>query len=150
MIVLASWPFGLFYGIAASLHMFCTCFERVLAVGNGQSLGLITGATGTATLLSLLDNSGTVLMLSCALFGNTFLVVVALTTNIIRLARTPDAWAVWIGYFTMVFGLGQVIGPVLGGWAGDLLGSSDGVLWVSGSLLIFGCVAALFQRNPKT
>lgn len=108
-------------------HRFLLALKRVLPVGNGQSLGLITGATGTATLLSLLDNSDTVLMLSCALFGSTFLVVVALTTNIIRLAQALEAWAAWIGYFTMVFGLGQVIGPDRGGWAGDLLGPSAGV-----------------------
>jgi len=107
--------------------MFCTWFERVLAVGNGQLPGLITGATGTATLLSLLDNSDTVLMLSCVLFGSNFLVVVALTRNIIRLVRAPEAWAAWIRYFTMVFGLGQVVGPDRGGWAGDLLGPSAGV-----------------------
>ena len=124
-------------------------WKRVLATGNGRSLGLMTGVTGVATLLPLIDNSAAVLLLSFALFGSTFLVVVASTTNIVRLARKPAAWPVWIGYFTIVFGLGQIVGPILGGWAGDLKGSSDGVLWVSGLLLIAGGVAALFQYDPK-
>lgn len=124
-------------------------WKRVLAAGNGRSLGLLTGVTGVASLLPLLGNGPLFLFPSFALFGGTFLVVVAATTNIVRLARPPDAWPAWIGIFTVAFGLGQTLGPILGGWAGDLLGTSGGMLWVSGALLIAGGLAALFQRNPS-
>lgn len=124
-------------------------WKRVLAAGNGRSLGLMTGVTGIAALMPLLGGGPAMLALSCALFGSTFLVVVASTTNIVRLARQPKDWPAWIGYFTIVFGLGQTAGPVLGGWAGDLIGGSDGVLWVSGLLLLAGGAAALFQRDPN-
>lgn len=124
-------------------------WKRVLAAGNGRSLGLMTGVTGLASLLPLIDTGPALLFLSFALFGGTFLVVVAATTNIVRLARAPEDWPVWIGYFTVVFGLGQTVGPVLGGWAADSLGTSDGVLWVSGALLIAGGLVALMQRDPS-
>ncbi|NKB55539.1 MAG: YbfB/YjiJ family MFS transporter [Alphaproteobacteria bacterium] len=134
-------------GIASVVSFFL--WQRVLAAGNGRSLGLLTGATGIAALLPVIDNSPLLLLLSFALFGATFLVVVAATTNLVRLARAPDRWPQWIGYFTIAFGLGQTVGPIVGGLAADILDNSDGVLWVSAALLIAGGFAALLQRNVK-
>jgi len=90
-----------------------------------------------------------VLFLSFVLFCSTFLVVVVSTTYIVRLARKPEAQPKWIGYFTIAFELGQTVGPILGGWAADLLGTRDGVLWVSGLLLLAGGGLAVLQRNPQ-
>lgn len=124
-------------------------WRNALAAGDGRSLGLLTGVAGVAALLPLIDSGPVVLFLSFVLFGSTFLVVVASTTNIVRLARGPADWPTWIGRFTIVFGLGQTVGPILGGLAGDVVGSSDGVLWASGFLLIAGGIAALFQRDAR-
>jgi len=122
-------------------------WRRVLAAANGRSLAFVTGATGVATLLPLAADHAVVLFLSFLLFGATFLVVVAATTNLVRLARVPQQWPVWIGYFTIAFGLGQTAGPMAGGIAADLLDTSDGVLWVSGALLLAGAAVALLQRD---
>ena len=122
-------------------------WRRVLAAANGRALALVTAATGVATLLPLVADHAVVLFLSFLLFGGSFLVVVAATTNLVRLARVPAQWPAWIGYFTIAFGLGQTAGPLAGGAAADLLDTSDGVLWVSGALLVAGAVVALLQRD---
>ena len=58
-------------------------------------------------------------MLSAILFGGSFLSVVVAVTAFARKAAKPHAWTAVIAVFTVAFGLGQCIGPILSGALSD-------------------------------
>lgn len=118
----------------------------VIGSSSGRGLALLTALTGVASIVPMLGWGASGFAVSFVLFGLTFLSVVAATTNLIRLARPVVEWGPWIAYFTIAFGVGQTIGPLMSGAVADWVGSTDGVLWVSSLLLFFGAGSALFQR----
>lgn len=113
---------------------------------DGRGLAVLIGLTGLASAIPLFGLGARGFFLSFVLFGATFLSVVAATTNLIRLARSSAAWGPWIAYFTIAFGVGQTIGPVVSGGIADWVASTDGVLWVSSILLLVGAVCAFLQK----
>ena len=44
--------------------------------------------------------------------------------------RPPEGWSPWIDYFTVAFGFGWALGPLASGYAVEVIGSTDGVLWL--------------------
>lgn len=139
----ALWWAGLGLGGIASSWIWARLIQSVT---DGRALAILTGLTGVAALLPLLDHGMIGFSLSFVLFGATFLSVVAAAINLVRLARPAARLPVWIGYFTISFGLGQTIGPIASGAVADWLGSTDGVLWFSGLLLLAGGLIAGLQR----
>jgi predicted MFS family arabinose efflux permease len=116
---------------------------------NGLALAILIGLTGVASAVPLLLPTPLGFLISFCLFGATFLAVVAATTNLVRVARPPESWAKWIALFTLVFGIGQTIGPFVTGMVADMIGSTDGVLWVSAGLLFVGAALSWAQRNVR-
>ncbi|NKC16707.1 MAG: YbfB/YjiJ family MFS transporter [Gammaproteobacteria bacterium] len=108
----------------------------------------MNSACALGVLLPLLHHHGLLLALSFLLFSGSFMVVVAATTNMARLARPPALWPRWIGYFTIVFEVGQSAGPLIGGIAADTW-DTDAVLWISGSLLALAALCALGQPATR-
>ena len=106
----------LLMGVAAIVSFWI--WRRALAAADGRALASLNALCAGATLLPLLHDGPVITALSVVLFAGTFLVIVALTTNMARLARAPAEWPRWIGYFTVAFGLGQTIGPLAGGFSG--------------------------------
>ena len=125
-------------------------WARVIRSDSGRGLALLTGLTGLAAAIPLFGWGSIGFAISFILFGLTFLSVVAATTNLVRLARPAADWSRWIGYFTIAFGVGQTAGPVVSGFAADWVASTDGVLWVSAALLLFGAGGALMQRRVSS
>ena len=115
----------------------------------GRALVLLIGLAGIGAGLPLLLTGAVGFAISFALFGATFLSVVTATTNLVRLARPRAEWARGIAGFTLVFGIGQILGPVASGAVADLIGSTDGVLWTSAGLLLLGAAVAARQRPVR-
>jgi predicted MFS family arabinose efflux permease len=87
--------------------------------------------------------------LSAALFGGSFLAVIAAVTTFARRAAPPHAWTSIIGALTIAFGIGQCIGPVLGGVLPD---GPDGVragLLLSIVILAVAATVSTFQAEPR-
>lgn len=82
-------------------------------------------------------------ILSAVLFGGSFIVVVSAITGLVRERLPSDRWGDAISRITVIFGLGQVLGPVLAG----LLGDTDAGLRIglAGSVLALatGAVASI-------
>ena len=53
------------------------------------------------------------------LFGAVFLSVVASTTAFVRHNLPQAQWAAGISAFTVLFALGQIVGPTVVGWVAD-------------------------------
>lgn len=115
---------------------------------DGRPLAMLNGLLGVATVLPVLTSAWPVLLLSGLLFGGVFLSVVASTTALVRHNLPQTAWAGGISAFTIVFAMGQIIGPTMVGWIADGQGGLERGLLYSAVSLWAGALLALCQKGP--
>ncbi|SFP39961.1 YbfB/YjiJ family MFS transporter [Variovorax sp. 770b2] len=141
----------LFYAL---LGIACVASSRLWAglldrYRGGQPQALLNGLLGVATLLPVLSSSAPVALASGVLFGGVFLSVVASTTALVRHNLPPARWAQGISLFTIVFALGQIVGPTVTGWISDGPGGLARGLVASAIALWLGAVLASRQHALK-
>jgi predicted MFS family arabinose efflux permease len=130
-------------GVVASSWLWAGLLQRYKG---GQPLALLNGLLAVATVLPVLSTHPLAVVLSGALFGSVFLSVVASTTALVRHNLPLAAWPAGIAAFTIVFALGQIVGPTLVGWLADGPGGlARGLAWSAGFLAL-GAVVAARQR----
>ncbi len=112
----------------------------------GRSMGLAMGMASLGALIPLLSSSLPVILLSGLVFGSAFLNVPAAVTAMLRSSLPRSSWGPSITFFTVVFALGQIAGPVLGGWVADRSGTLSSGLTVSFLALALGALASFFQK----
>ena len=112
----------------------------------GRPLAQLNAILAVATLLPVMSAQPAVVALSCMLFGCTFLSVVASTTAFVRHNLAPPAWAAGIGAFTIVFALGQIVGPSLSGLLADGAGGLRRGFLFSAIVLALGALLGARQR----
>lgn len=112
----------------------------------GQSMAILNGLLGLATILPALTAAPTLVFASGLLFGAIFLSVVASTTALVRHNLPNHAWSSGISAFTTVFALGQIIGPSVIGWIADGPGGLQSGLVFSALALFTGAILASRQR----
>ena len=130
-------------GVVASSWIWAGVLQRFRG---GQALALLCGMLTLATLLPVVSGQPVVVALSCLLFGGTFLSVVASTTAFVRHNLPPAAWAAGIGAFTIVFALGQILGPGLTGHLADGPGGLQRGFVCSAIVLALGAAFGSRQR----
>jgi predicted MFS family arabinose efflux permease len=142
-------PITLFFlvlgaGVLASSGLWAGLLQRHRG---GVPMMVLNGLLALATALAVLLPGNLLLAcLSGALFGSVFLSVVASTTALVRHNLPRAAWSSGITAFTVVFALGQIIGPLLVGTLADQLGGLSGGLLLSAGLLGLGALLASRQR----
>jgi predicted MFS family arabinose efflux permease len=130
-------------GVMASSWLWAGLLQRQRG---GGALALLNGLLAVATALPVLVPHVAAAIVSGVLFGAVFLSVVASTTALVRHNVAPPAWASGIAAFTIVFALGQIVGPSLVGWLADGPGGLQrGFVW-SAVLLALGALAAARQK----
>lgn len=113
---------------------------------DGRALATLLGVVTVASVLPLASQTSIPLIaLSGALFGVSFFAVVTSTTALVRKGRPEAKWPRAIAGFTIAFGLGQSVGPLLGGYVGDSFGGLQATIMLGAALVAAGCVVALFQ-----
>lgn len=112
----------------------------------GQAIARLNALLGVATLIPVLATAWWALLLSGMLFGAVFLSVVASTTAFVRHNLPADQWAAGISAFTIVFAVGQIVGPTVVGWIGDGPGGLERGLLFSALALWMGSAVAWMQR----
>lgn len=113
---------------------------------DGQPLARLNALLGCATILPALTSALPVLVLSGVLFGAVFLSVVAATTALVRHNLPQAQWASGISGFTIVFAVGQMVGPTVVGWIADGSGGlARGLLFSAGALWL-GALLAWRQK----
>jgi predicted MFS family arabinose efflux permease len=122
-------------------------WRGVLARGqSGRAMAIILGTNAVGAAMPLLGHSPWVLGLSAAVFGVAFFAVVAATTAFVRFNYPKEAWPKAIAVVTIVFGVGQTLGPIAVGAITDATGSLTSALVVSAATLAVGAVLSGFQR----
>ena len=130
-------------GVVASSWLWAGLLQRWRG---GQALALLNGLLALATLLPVLSPHPLAVFGSGALFGAVFLSVVASTTALVRHNLPAAAWSRGITGFTIVFAVGQIIGPSVVGLIADGPGGLARGLAISAGLLALGAVLAAVQR----
>jgi len=133
-------------GVVASSWIWAGVLQRFRG---GQALALLNAILALATVLPVISARPAVVALSCLLFGVTFLSVVASTTAFVRHNLPPAGWASGIGAFTIVFALGQILGPSLSGRLADGPGGLRRGFLCSAIVLALGALVGWRQRALK-
>jgi MFS family permease len=89
------------------------------------------------------------MIVSGLMFGLVFLSLVASTTAMVKHNLAPEQWAAGISAFTVIFALGQIVGPVVVGWIADGDGGLQRGLLFSAMALMLGALLA-WQQKPLT
>lgn len=116
-----------------------------LAPGRSLALRLAVVAVGSA--VPLVSNSVFGVLVSAVLFGGAFLSVVSVVTDIIRRGLDQRAWSAAIALFTVVFSIGQTVGPVVSGAVADATGGLSSGFALSAGVLGLSVVVAAFQTE---
>jgi predicted MFS family arabinose efflux permease len=116
---------------------------------HGHAFSVLTGITAIGAMLPLISNTVPMLLASAALFGSAFLAVVAATTAFVRRNHPQAEWASVIGFLTVVFGIGQMLGPVAIGFVNDAMQNLQSGLWASVALLFVAAVLGTLQRDRE-
>lgn len=114
---------------------------------HGYGFALLSLITLIASLLPIFSSGTTMLMISAASFGCAFFAVVASTTVYVRRNLPPQGWAAAIGMMTVMFSIGQIVGPVLIGFINDLTHNLSSGLWASAGLLLLAVICGVVQRD---
>ena len=113
----------------------------------GQALSILSALLSVATVIPALTAAWPMMMFSGLIFGVVFLSLVASTTAMVKHNLPPEAWASGISAFTVIFALGQIVGPVVVGWIADGEGGLQQGLLFSALALLLGSYFA-WQQKP--
>jgi len=109
-------------------------------------LARLNALLGLAVVLPTLTDNFMVFVGSGALFGAVFLSIVASTTAFVRHNFASAAWTSGIAAFTVVFAVGQVVGPLAVGWIADGQGGLVRGFFCSALALWAGAAVACLQK----
>ena len=113
----------------------------------GKPMGAAIGITAFGSLIPLLSTSFFSMIVSALLFGLAFLNVPATMTAFLQRSLPQSHWGSAIAFFTIIFSLGQIFGPVAGGEIADRVGILSAGLTLSSVILFVGALLAFFQRE---
>lgn len=112
----------------------------------GVPIALLNALLALATALPAWDTGAVFVFVSGALFGAVFLSIVASTTAMVRHNVSAPAWSRGIAAFTIVFAVGQIVGPSVVGLIADGGGGLRAGFVVSACLLALGSLFGWMQR----
>ena len=112
----------------------------------GETLALMSALLVVATLLPVWRTEAAAIFASGLLFGAVMLSLVASTTALVRHNLAAADWPAGITGFTVVFAVGQIVGPSGVGFIADRAGSLRAGLACSAALLAVGAVVAAWQK----
>ena len=138
--------FWVIFGIATMASSFI--WSRLLdRAKGGQALAVVLSITAAGNVLPIFSTSNTSIYLSAILFGGSALTVVTAATNIMRKSLPVGGWASGIALVTIVFSVGQTLGPLVSGYLADHTSSLVSGFVLSASILFFGALISLLQRE---
>ena len=134
-------------GIAATPS---TVFWSILGKsrGNLTALKLAFGLQIAGLIISLASKNLTMLYIGAFFFGLTFMGIVALAMNLGKQLYKGHSTKL-VGYLTAFFSLGQIIGPVLGGYAAKYFGNFKDMTIVA-VIVLTAALLLLFDMKADT
>jgi len=97
--------------------------------------------------IPLVSTSLPAMIVSAFLFGAAMFTAPTAITDLVKTSLPKTAWGPAIAVFTVVFAIGQAIGPFLSGWLADATHSLYAGLAGSVSILLAASAAAMYQKK---
>ncbi len=116
----------------------------------GRPMALVLAMNVCGAAVPLLTGTTTGVFLSAALFGASLMAVPSAVTAFIRKSRSPENWTATIGRCTVLFGLGQCVGPLLAGYLSDSPSGTRLGLLISTIALMVAALVALLQGEKTS
>ena len=113
----------------------------------GPVIALVMTVLAAGAGLPLLASSLPAMLASAALFGAGMFSTPSAVSTLIRKQLPKPAWGGAMAVFTILFAIGQIVGPTVTGWLADLHGSLRPGLALSVAVLLAGAVVALWQKD---
>jgi predicted MFS family arabinose efflux permease len=140
--------FWLIFGIATMANSFI--WSRLLdSAKGGQALAVVLAITAAGNVLPIFSTSNASIYLSAVLFGGSALTVVTASTNIMRKSLPVGGWASGIALVTIVFSIGQTLGPLVSGYLADRSSSLTSGFVLSASILFLAALISLLQKEVR-
>ncbi len=117
-------------------------------VGRGRGLALACGVLAAACLVLALARGVGAAYLSAALFGLSLASVPTIMAAALGDAVGPRLAPAALGGVTLLFGMGQAVGPAIAGWLREATGSFTGAFLLAAALLALAASVALAAREP--
>ncbi|WP_298212474.1 YbfB/YjiJ family MFS transporter [Ferrimicrobium sp.] len=138
----------LFWGLLGATSIIGAFFwvRPISALARARGLAVILATLAVGAILPLISHSLPIAMASALLFGGSFLAVVTAVTSVARRSLPEHHWTPAIATLTVVFAVGQIIGPVLTGAISEGPSGLTMGLGISAGLLIIAGLVALAQR----
>lgn len=144
-------------GIAAATAVWLVLGAAVMASGYvwrgvmarwwpTRTFAIASLCTAAGTALPLLGNSFTILLISAVLVGGSFFMVPGAVMALARATLPPALWAKAMNLFTLVFALGQAVGPIAAGYIADYVGL-NAAMAAGAAVLVLGAGVAQMQRR---
>lgn len=115
----------------------------------GGALALASVATAAGTVLPIaVPSIDAALVLSALVFGLSVFIAPTAVTSFARKRLEAVLWGRAVALFTIVFALGQTIGPVLAGLVSDRTGSVSQGMAAAGAILLTAAAVAWLQKRP--
>ena len=112
-----------------------------------RTFAVTTLCTCVGSALPLLSPSLPMLVLSVLLVGGSFFMVPGSVMALIRSTLPQSVWSKAMSLSTMVFAMGQAVGPVAAGWLADAAGLNAAMLAGAATLLLSAGLASLHKKS---
>jgi predicted MFS family arabinose efflux permease len=152
-----AWLRDMKLGIAAATSVWLVLGVAVMASGYvwrgvmarwwpTRTFAIASLYTAAGTALPLLGNSFAILLASAVLVGGSFFMVPGAVMALARATLPAALWAKAMNLFTLVFALGQALGPIAAGAIADAAGL-NAAMAAGAAVLVVGAGVAQLQRR---
>jgi predicted MFS family arabinose efflux permease len=117
--------------------------------GPARTLAATAAVISIGAAIPLCATSLVAMILSALFFGTGMFTAPAAITDLVKGSLPKAAWGSAVSVFTVVFAIGQSIGPVLTGWLADITQSLYAGLAGSVAILLTASAVALCQRERR-
>jgi MFS family permease len=139
---------GQLWGLAGALSLGSGVIWGALAdrIGKRYGLAMVFGVHAVCFATFAWGRTAPAFVLSAALFGLTAWSIPAIMAAAVGDYTRPSLAATALGFITIIFGLGQAIGPPIAGRLADWTHSFSGAFLLASGVAVIGCLGALSLR----
>jgi predicted MFS family arabinose efflux permease len=113
----------------------------------GKTLAAASTVVSIGAAIRLASTSPVAMILSATFFGGGMFTSAAAITTLVKNSLPKATWGAVVAAFTVVFAIGQSIGPIFTGWLADATNSLYAGLAGSALILLSAGVIAICQRD---